>query len=282
MQTCDRSYEGIYFSLWETAQRYGNFTQFRVIGNSHDERMIPMLEIGKGSDLIFCVAGIHGNDRMMPLYLKEMALELCRAYECRWQVEDFYDVQDLLDEIRVCVIPIINPDGYEIYENGYTTIRNPILRQMLKMQNLPPKEFSYNARGMDIHTNFPTNNVKRNRIHQEPASENETKALIRIFQEYNSSGLLVFCHSQKRIIYYRQAGALSSNQKNYRLARHLQMRSNFRLEKRIFPDGNHQVRDYGSTGTMEQYYTEICKQPVMRIETPYWEEEKRETAAHQN
>ena len=42
----DKAYEALYYSLWELAQRYSEFTQFRVIGKSHDERLIPMLEIG--------------------------------------------------------------------------------------------------------------------------------------------------------------------------------------------------------------------------------------------
>ena len=46
------TYEKIYFALWELGQRYGNFVQFRVIGRSHDDRMIPMLEIGKGDTCI--------------------------------------------------------------------------------------------------------------------------------------------------------------------------------------------------------------------------------------
>ncbi len=39
------TYEKIYFALWELGQRYGNFVQFRVIGRSHDDRMIPMLRL---------------------------------------------------------------------------------------------------------------------------------------------------------------------------------------------------------------------------------------------
>ena len=33
---------------------YSQITQFRVIGKSHDERMIPMVELGKGNTCIFC------------------------------------------------------------------------------------------------------------------------------------------------------------------------------------------------------------------------------------
>jgi len=39
------TYEKIYFALWELGQRYGNFVQFRVIGRSHDDRMIPCLRL---------------------------------------------------------------------------------------------------------------------------------------------------------------------------------------------------------------------------------------------
>ena len=53
----EKTYESIYYQLWELSQRYKTFTQFRVIGKSHDDRMIPMLEIGTGDTCIFCVAG---------------------------------------------------------------------------------------------------------------------------------------------------------------------------------------------------------------------------------
>ena len=55
------TYEKIYFALWELGQRYGNFVQFRVIGRSHDDRMIPMLEIGKGDTCIICLSGVKAE-----------------------------------------------------------------------------------------------------------------------------------------------------------------------------------------------------------------------------
>ena len=60
------TYEKIYFALWELGQRYGNFVQFRVIGRSHDDRMIPMLEIGKGDTCIICLSGVESGDRNVP------------------------------------------------------------------------------------------------------------------------------------------------------------------------------------------------------------------------
>ena len=69
---------------------------------------------------------------------------------------------------------------------------------MLKMQDVPCDEFEGNARGMDTARNFPTTFCSRKKIHQQPASENETRALIRIFQEYGGRGLLVSADMEKK------------------------------------------------------------------------------------
>ena len=260
------SYEKIYYSLWEMASRYSSFCQFRVIGNSHDDRMIPMLEIGTGAQLIFCVAGINGTQALLPGLLLKMAGEYCRAYECRWQLEEFYEVRKLLDKIKVCMIPLLNPDGYEICRNGFGTIRNPIYRQMLRMQSIPDKDFGYNARGMDLAHNFPTVHYIRSRMGEEPASENETKALIRIIQEYGGRGLLSFGQSGREIVYYHSQQGMGCLPKSYRLARHMQKSSSYHLEKEQMAETSNQK--FKGMGTPEQYYIQTIKQPAFRIKVP--------------
>ena len=192
------TYEKIYFALWELGQRYGNFVQFRVIGRSHDDRMIPMLEIGKGDTCIICLSGVESGDRNLPEYLLSIAKDYCRSYESNWTIGESYEVRKLLDKVRICMIPMLNPDSYEICEYGYGAIHNPIHRQMLKMQDRPVEEYECNARGIDLRRNFPTNYYQRKRVNQEPASENETRALISIFQEYSSLGLLTSFTADRR------------------------------------------------------------------------------------
>lgn len=257
------TYEKIYYTLWELSQRYQEFCQFRVIGNSHDERMIPMLEVGKGAEMIFCVAGLDGTQKLLPGLLLKMIQEYCTAYECRWQLEDFYDVKKLLDKIRICMIPLENPDGYEICRAGFSSIRNPIFRQMLRMQSIPARDFGYNARGMDLLHNFPTTYYRRSRMGEQPASENETKALIRIIQEYGGKGLLDFGQSGREIVYYHSEQGLGMLPRSHRLARHMQRTSSYHLEKEP-------ASGTGSAkmGTLEQYYIQTVKQPAFLIRTP--------------
>ena len=260
------SFENIYYSLWEIAGRYSSFCQFRVIGNSHDERMIPMLEVGTGAQMIFCVAGINGTQALLPELLLKMAGEYCRAYECGWKLDEFYEVKKLLDKIRICLIPILNPDGYEIRQNGFGAIRNPVYRQMLRMQSIPAEDFGYNARGMDISHNFPTVHYIRSRMGEEPASENETKALIRIIQEYDGRGLLTFAQSGREIIYYHCQQGVGSLQISYRLARHMQKSSSYHLEREQMTESAREK--FKGMGTPEQYYIQTKKQPAFRIKVP--------------
>ena len=262
----NHTYEKLYYTLWELAGRYSGFCQFRAVGNSHDDRLIPMLEVGNGAQMIFCVAGIDGTQNLLPRLLIQMAEEYCRAYECGWQLEEFYEVKKLLDKIRICFLPLLNPDGYEINQSGFSMIRNPIYRQMLRMQSIPAKDFGYNARGVDICHNFPTVHYIRSRMGEEPASENETKALIRIMQEYGGRGLLTFGRAGREIVYYHSEQGMGGLPRSYRLARHMQKSSSYHLERE--PGSQSSGKKFKGMGTPEQYYIQTIKQPAFRIKVP--------------
>lgn len=262
------TYEKIYLSLWELAQRYHSFTEFRVIGESHDERKIPMLEIGEGNEVVFCLAGVYGTEQIAPVLLLKMSEEYCQAYEYDWAAENFYHIRHLLKKIRLCMIPMLNPDGYEICRKGYRSIRNPIYRQMLKMKRIPREEFFSNARAVDIGRNFPTFYCNRQRIDQEPASENETKAFMRILQEYTSRGLLSFNEKEEGIVYCRQAQKLFYNQKSDRIARQLQ--KCFNNSGSIYAHiTKNPLRYSDGIGSPEQFYAEKINKPSLEIEIPY-------------
>ena len=270
------TYEDLYYEMWEMSQRYRQIAQFRIIGKSHDERMIPMIELGKGNSCIFCLSGLTGPDRQTPKFLIRMIQEYTKAWESGWKIEEIYDVREALDKWRLCFIPLLNPDGYEIYERDFQAIRNPIYRQMLRMQEISAKEYTGNGRGIDLRKNFPTQYYQRRQVMQQPASENETKAMIRIFQEYPSSGLLSFNHFRNRILYFKQSRSFAANQKSYRLARHLQKCSSYYMDNLPAGQGDFSVAGRPGSGSPEQFYAEICHKPSFRIETLREESEDKE------
>lgn len=73
------TYENIYYEMWEIAGRYTEIAQFQVIGKSHDDRMIPMVQIGKGAETVFCIAGLSGTGSMYADISYAYAERICQS-----------------------------------------------------------------------------------------------------------------------------------------------------------------------------------------------------------
>ena len=220
-----------------------------------------MLRVGLGLDALILTAGIHGKESINPVLLTRMAQEYSQAYQDNLNMGN-YPVRELLDYCSICFLPIVNPDGYVIATESFNAIRNPILRQACKMRGVDWPYWKYNARTVDINRNFPCKSYIQQQFGEYPASEQETKALIRVFEQCDTIGYLDF-HSRGRIIYYyRQAMPFSYNQRNHKLARYMQKLSNYSLGK--------QEEEYLSRlngGSPVNYYSELLHRPAITVET---------------
>ena len=198
------TYEELLRNLQESGTQYPESTIYKKVGESHDERPIPMLRVGLGLDTLILTSGIHGKESINPVLLTRMAQEYCQAYQDNSYMGN-YPVRELLNHCSICFLPIVNPDGYVIATESFSAIRNPILRQACKMRGVDWPYWKYNARAVDINRNFPCKSYIQQQFGEYPASEQETQTLIRVFEQWDTIGYLDF-HSRGRIIYYyRQA-----------------------------------------------------------------------------
>lgn len=255
------SYEDISQKMKELSGQYPDFTVCRPIGTSHDGRDIPMMRVGLGKKALVLTAGIHGRESVNPVLLVKMLEDYCQAFQNR---EDRYgySVQKLLNSCSFVVIPLLNPDGYEIALQGFSVIHNPVLRQLCKMKEIGWQHWKYNARGVDINRNFPCRSYIQQQLGEYPASENETQALIGVFQNYDPLGYVDF-HSRGRIIYYyRQAMPFAYNQRNHKLARYLQKLSDYSLGKR-----EEEYLSHLNGGRPVNYFSEFLGKPAITVET---------------
>ena len=74
------TYEELLRNLQESGTQYPESTIYKKVGESHDERPIPMLRVGSGLDTLILTAGIHGKESINPVLLTRMAQEYCQAY----------------------------------------------------------------------------------------------------------------------------------------------------------------------------------------------------------
>ncbi len=247
--------------------RYPGIITCSVVGVSHDQRRIYMLRLGTGLQTLIVTGGIHGRETVNATLLLRMAQDYCEAY----QKQDFLgdcDVYSLLKQYSICLLPLVNPDGYEIARKGFSAIQNPILRQLCKMKRIPAREWKANARGIDINRNFPCKSYMQQTLLDCPASENETKTLMRIFQDQDSVGYLDFHSRGKVIYYYRHAMTYPYNMRSQRMARYIQGLSSYTLGSR-----EEEVQTKLSGGNSVQFYSELTGQPALTVETVDEQEE---------
>ncbi len=138
--------------------------EVEVFGRSIQERPIRGTVLGSGPETILLLGVIHGNEPLGGPLLERLA-------------ERFAQSPRLLAGKRVVIVPVLNPDGLANRRRA-------------------------NARGVDLNRNFPADNWRPSPRHGEsPASEPETRALLKILRQFRPSRILSI-HSPLHCVNY--------------------------------------------------------------------------------
>ena len=188
------------------------------IGKSVDNRKIYSIEIGNGTTKFMINANIHSAEVGNTIILLKYIIDLVNNYELKDN-----NIFDLLNDIKLVILPCVNPDGYEIYNFGIESIKNKELWIYQNKEHINFDNFKYNANGIDLNRNLPSQNaglyykkynllssVSRKRITAtspyfggfELGSEPETQSLIYfMLKHYKEAAFYIDMHSQGRVIY---------------------------------------------------------------------------------
>ncbi|KAF0289133.1 Carboxypeptidase D [Amphibalanus amphitrite] len=152
--------------LRDLATRYPDITRLYSAGVSVQNRQLWVLEVSDnpgrhepGEPEFKYVANMHGDETVGREMLLLLARYLCETYATSNQT------RDIVNKVRVHIMPSMNPDGYEnSTENG------------------PFSQFGrMNAHGIDLNRNFPDRlGVFAQNAEQEP----ETEAVMRWSRQY--------------------------------------------------------------------------------------------------
>ncbi len=183
-------------------------------GKSLLGKNIYALVMGEGDRNVVYVGGTHGVEWLTSLLLLKFTENLAEAYENNEALSGF-SVKEILKNIRLIIIPELNPDGIEIAIKGASACGR------YKLQNFEccRGDFSFwsaNARGVDINHNFNADwytlrETERSAGIASPAptryggafpeSEPETVAITRLCRAVPVDMLITF-HSQGEEIFY--------------------------------------------------------------------------------
>lgn len=228
-------------------KEYSAKLQITTEGRTIDNRKILSFFVGSGSKHILLTAGVHGresNNTVVLMYLLEKFL--CNPKE----------------EYTLCVMPLLNPDGYVIATEGFFAIENGNIQKQIENEETCWQEWKENARGIDINRNFPSLYWQRKELEKFPGSEEETRALMRVCNRYHFDLYLDFHSRGEEIYYYRQSMDDAYNERQRLLAEKMQQLSGYTL---VLPEHELDVKTGG--GNTVHYTSETFGIPSFTIET---------------
>jgi murein peptide amidase A len=124
-----------------------------IIGKSIENRNIECYVLGKGKDITLVLATIHGDEPAGTPLAEQLAKHLQQHSQ-------------LLNERMIILLPVANPDG--LANNS-----------------------RYNARGIDLNRNFPTNNrIDSSSNGYRALSEPETLAIHQLIMQYSPNRIV--------------------------------------------------------------------------------------------
>jgi g-D-glutamyl-meso-diaminopimelate peptidase len=284
LKEADYSYDKIRNTAIDLAKQYDKIIKYVTIGQSHDNRDIFLIKLGVGQRHFICCGGVHARETVNPVVLLKIIEYYADLYsnfrrqrssllkmlgKPNQYLREEYEqmlygacIYELLQTFTILIVPLLNPDGYTIALQGFDSIRDDELRQYCLNMQIPYSEWKGNARGVDLNRNFPSLLWREKSSTDNPASENETKALIRVFRDYKSKGFLDFHSRGKSIYYYRSRMSDSYNQRQLEIANRLMEITNYKLES---PE--EEINQGDSGGNTVHYYSEHIRKPAITIET---------------
>lgn len=258
-------YEELKKECEKLALEYKGFMKKVSIGKSWDNREIPMLILGSGKRCVLLTGGVHGRESINPAVLVKMAeryayLSVNGLYAQGIHFSHWFEKNQLL------IVPVLNPDGYEIARSGFASLKNVRLQEQCKAwagrEGIEAARWKYNARAVDLNRNFPCKSWVRGYFSDVPASERETKALIGVFQKYSPKLYLDYHSREQSIYYYRSAKDAAYNEEQKQLAKKLARLTGYTLKK---PGEEIEEGDRG--GNTVHYASEYGSCPAITIES---------------
>jgi Zinc carboxypeptidase/Choline-binding repeat len=220
------SYSDLGADLKELQETYPGFVRTESIGKSVDGRNIYALKLGIGEKEIFFNGSHHAREHMTTNLLMEMIDQYAVSY-ARNGAFNGYNVRQLLNKVSIWFVPMVNPDGVMLVQEGAYTAKNPSYVLALNGGSTDFSAWKANVRGVDLNRQYPADweAIRDNSGYPgpshfkgyQPLSEPEVQAITN-FTKAHPFKIAVAYHSSGRILYWDYKQAAAEKARDYQIA----------------------------------------------------------------
>ncbi len=209
------SHEFVVSDAAKLAKMYPEIVRVGSIGSSVEGRDLVLIEFGKGDKKIFVCGTHHAREYISTTYLMYAIDRFAYMYKTGMN-ETEYNIKEILDNVTFCIVPMVNPDGVNLVQNGIDAVQNP--EKVAAMRITEGKENGYrawkaNINGVDPNWNYDKEWFKYREKTSAPAStgyngevpnsEPETQAVAAYVDSYPFEAFLSM-HTQGKLLYWAE------------------------------------------------------------------------------
>ncbi len=208
------SYEQMMADALALSEQYPDLVQLGSIGKSVEGRELLLIRLGTGPKKLLLLGAHHAREYITATFLMETADEYARAAVTGSAYGD-YDLAALLKEVTVYIVPMVNPDGVNLVQNGVETVRNPEKVKAMRMLKSSYSEWKANINGVDLNRQYPCHwdvkasntDVPSSEMYKGtvPATEPEVKAVMALCNSHDFE-LAASFHTKGEVIYWADSG----------------------------------------------------------------------------
>ncbi|MCT2535951.1 M14 family metallocarboxypeptidase [Aquibacillus koreensis] len=135
-------------------QTYPDIITKEVIGYSVDGRNIYAIKLGTGKAEIFLNGAHHAREWLTTCLLMHMLETYSKAYTNKAKI-GAYDAHHILSNTAVWFVPMVNPDGVMLVQQGHKSASNPEKVLLLNDGSADFSSWKSNIRGVDLNRQYP-------------------------------------------------------------------------------------------------------------------------------
>ncbi|MWC31241.1 M14 family zinc carboxypeptidase [Paenibacillus sp. MMS18-CY102] len=206
------SYSVMSSDIKKLAARYPGLIKPSSIGSSEYGRDLLSFELGKGPAIILLNGSHHAREWMTTIWLMAMTEYYAKAYEnnASW---NGIRVRELLDHVTFRIVPMVNPDGVTLQQQGPSAFPAADRPALIRMNDGSAnfKRWKANGKGVDLNRQYPAQwpyianpasaphymNYKG----AAPLQAKESKAMANLAQMINPE-LAISYHTAGEIVYW--------------------------------------------------------------------------------
>ena len=198
-------------------EAYPQLITLSSAGMSVEGRDLLVISLGKGDRKILLCGAHHAREYITSSFLMKM-VETYAEKASKGQLLGGYDPGELLNRVTLVVVPMVNPDGVNLVNNGLKTADRREEVETMAMVGSGYRAWKANINGVDLNRQYPACWEEKLDDVGRPASENykgtasatepEVQAMMTLSHSHEFV-LSASFHTKGEVIYWADSGTVN-------------------------------------------------------------------------